>query len=158
MCLIVDTNTAGDFLAQRSAIRDWLLGDRGSPRLVAAGRLLEELVRNNAVQRLLRVLEQAGRLRSVSSDVLRREEAQLQTSALCRSNDLHVLALAIASGARTLATFDDNLTSDFRNPRIINGPRGSIYRNPALHRHLLRHTPQSCSVQSGNSARKRRRA
>lgn len=158
MCLIVDTNAAADFLAQPSGVRDWLLGDRGNPRLVAAGRLLEELVRNNAVRRLLRVLEQAGRLRSVFSDVLPREETQLRTRALCRPNDLHVLALAIASGARTLATLDDNLTTDFRNPRIINRPRGSIYRNPKVHAHLLRHTPSSCSVKAGDGAGKRRRS
>jgi hypothetical protein len=44
-----------------------------------------------------------------------------------RSNDPHVLKLAIASGARVLATSYRALMADFKNPKIIKKARGRIY-------------------------------
>lgn len=44
-----------------------------------------------------------------------------------RSNDEHVLALALVSGARLLVAHDRRLRRDFRNPSIISGPRGNVY-------------------------------
>ena len=152
MCLIVDANAAGRFLARSSSLRDWLLGAKGQPRLVAAGLLKEELARLDSVRRLLVELNRVGRLRSVEADPLRRAEARLRTRAP-RSNDVHVLALAIVSGARTLATFDDSLAHDFRNPSIISRPRGKVYRDPERHSHLLRHTPVSCGVAASEARR-----
>jgi predicted nucleic acid-binding protein len=155
VCLIVDANAAEQFLARASAVTNWLLGTRGEPRLVAAGKLREELVQHAAVHRLLVELERAGRLRSADAERLQQEEDRLSASRRCRSNDSHVLALAILSGARTLATFDNALAHDFRNAAIINKPRGRIYRNPTSHAHLLRHTP-SCGVRSTDYRRGQR--
>lgn len=137
-------------------LRDWLLGEKGHPRLVVAGALKEELVKLDGVRRLLTVLSQAGRLKSADADRLRQEEDRLSADGRCRSNDSHVLALAIVSGARTLATFDNALADDFRNPGIISRPRGRIYRDSANHSHLLRHTPASCGVRSTDKRRGRR--
>jgi hypothetical protein len=103
---------------------------------------MAELCKVGAVQRLLVALSRAGRLRRF--DEL--DERKLSHRADVRSNDPHVLALAVASGARTLVTSDGDLTTDFRNPKIIHGPRGSVYQHPAKHGHLLRHTPKSCGV------------
>lgn len=156
MCLIVDANAAGQFLARSSPLRNWLLGEKGQPRLVAAGALREELVRLDDVRRLLAALDRAGRLRSADADRLRREECLLRADGRCQSNDIHVLALAIMSGARTLATFDNPLAHDFRNADIISQPRGNIYRDPDTHAHLLRHTPSSCGVRPPDRRRGRR--
>ena len=145
MCLIVDANVAPTYLAQPSAVIAWLLGKRGNPKLVAAGKLLEELARNADVRRRLVRLEQAGRLRSEDAEKLRLEERRLHAAGRCTSNDHHILALAIITGARTLATDDNALAADFRNKRIIDQPRGSIYRDPEKHGRLLRHT-SSCGV------------
>ena len=145
MCLIVDANVAPRFLVQSSAILDWLFGERGSPRLVAAGKLREELAKNESVRRQLVALDRAGRLRSIDAERVRQEEQRLRAAAACLSNDPHVLALAIISGARTLATDDNALAADFRNKRIIDRPRGSIYRDTEKHGRLLRHTT-SCGV------------
>lgn len=155
MCLIVDANAASRFLAQPSAIIDWLLGNRGEPRLVAAGKLREELSVIGEVRRLLVRLEQAGRLRSADATHLHREQTRLRSAGHCTSNDHHVLALAIVSGARTLATHDDPLTADFRNPAIIANPRGRVYRDPQNHRKLLGHTP-SCGIRPADRPRRRR--
>jgi len=129
MCLIVDANVAAQFLAQRNPVTDWLLGERGNPRLVAAGKLRQELAWHPEVRQLLVRLEQAGRLRSADSDRLRQEATRLSAGGHCISNDRHILALAIVSGARTLATLDNALARDFKNVRIVSRPRGSIYRD-----------------------------
>jgi predicted nucleic acid-binding protein len=152
VCLIVDADASDEFLAKPGAVRDWLLDGRKSPRLVAAGKLREELARAGDVRRLLTQLERAGRLRPADAAELRREEDRLRADGRCRSNDRHVLALAVVSGARTLATFDNDLARDFRNAEIICRPRGSVYRNPAAHARLLRHTA-SCGVRSAPDRR-----
>jgi hypothetical protein len=100
---------------------------------------------NKDVRRQLVQLDRAGRLRSADPEELQREEKRLRTSATCASNDLHVLALGIVSGARTLATDDNALAADFTNKRIIDGPRGKIYRDPARHGRLVCHT-SSCGI------------
>jgi hypothetical protein len=93
-------------------------------------------------------LERAGRLRFNFSDkALHEEENFLRKAGMCVSNDLHVLALAIVSGARTVATRDQALSKDFRNKAVVDSPRGSIYRDPGKHGHLLCHT-SSCGVQA----------
>jgi len=135
-------------------VANWLLGAKGDPRLVAAGKLLKELARLDSVRRLLAQLNRAGRLRSADAERLRHEEARLRDGRRCRSNDVHVLALEVVSGARTLATFDAALSDDFKNADLINRPRGNIYRDPENHGHLLRHTPTSCGVRApGNRSR-----
>jgi predicted nucleic acid-binding protein len=156
VCLIVDANAAGEFLAKSSAIRDWLRSSRGEPRLVAGGLLRKELARLSEVRRFLIELDRAGRLRSADPCRLLQEQRHLRASGICRSNDSHVLALAIVSGARTLATFDQALTDDFRDAEIVNGPRGSVYRDPGTHAHLLKHTPASCGVRPVINLRGRR--
>lgn len=146
MCLIVDANVACVFLAGDNPVIEWLLRGNGKGRLVASGLLKRELSKIDAVRRLLVQLERAGRLRSVNEAQLEAEQERLRLSGCCRSDDPHVLALAILSGARTLATFDRALTDDFHNARIISDPRGSVYKDGQLHGHLLRHTPRSCGV------------
>jgi predicted nucleic acid-binding protein len=152
VCLIVDANVGPKFLLESSAIIDWLFGDRGAPRLVAAGKLREELAANRGVSRQLVQLDRAGRLRSADPKKLEDEERRLRIASIFRSNDPHVLALAIVSGARTLATGDNALADDFKNKRIIDAPRGKVYRDPEAHRHLLCHT-SSCGVDPGPSRR-----
>lgn len=146
MCLIVDANAAAEFLAKSGPVTQWLLGEKGEPRLVAAGKLITELVRVDKVQQLLAELNRAGRLRPVDADQLQQEVDRLRANSRRRSNDSHVLALAVVTGARTLAIFDNALSQDFKNAGLISRPRGSIYRDPAKHSHLLRHTPTSCGV------------
>lgn len=137
--------SAPSFSCSRAPSLTGFFGERGVPRLVAAGKLREELARNDRIRRQLVTLEQAGRLRSADVESLQNEEQRLRRTATCVSNDIHVLALAIVSGARTLATDDNALAADFRNKQVIDHPRGSIYRDPKKHGRLLRHTP-SCGV------------
>jgi len=146
VCIIIDANVAGIFLARSSAIRKWLGKRNGDPRLVADGKLKSELVEIQEVRLYLVELERAGRLRSSFSEkALLETERRLQKGAVCVSDDHHVVALAVVSGARTIATRDGALAKDVRNKAILHNPRGSVYRDPDKHSHLLRHT-SSCGV------------
>ena len=52
---------------------------------------------------------------------------KLKAEQKCRSNDLHIIALAIVSGARLLYSQDQLLQQDFRDKALIDQPRGKIY-------------------------------
>jgi len=56
---------------------------------------------------------------------------------ICRSDDIHILALARAGGARLLYTEDKDLKKDFKNKAIIDDPRGKIYSG-AKNKRLLK--------------------
>ena len=68
---------------------------------------------------------------------------QVEASGGYQSDDPHVLALAQASGARLLYSNDGPLQDDFRNRRLIDNPRGSVYSTQVnkqftrVHRRLL---------------------
>ena len=74
------------------------------------------------------------------------ETTALQSRNICKSNDDHVLALAIVSGARLLFTNDNALQDDFRNLQILPGIRGRVYTTQVrqdfskTHRALLNRT------------------
>ena len=123
MCAIVDANVAGDVFGTEAGKKfaEWINPGRG--RLVAAGRLLEELDKTpfrNWIQEAIR----AGLLKTVCErDVLARTE-NLHKRHVCRSNDPHVIALAQVSGARLLYSNDRNLQRDFKNKSLIDQPCG----------------------------------
>lgn len=154
MCVIVDANLASRVFqepaeADFAPVLNWIL-ERGG-ELVFGGHLATELARIEKTRRYLLALLRAGRARRVSDASIVAEAAEVAATGRCQSNDQHVLALARASGARTLCTQDKALQQDFRDPRLISAPRGSIYQRKE-HAALLRHTT-SC----GRLARQRRR-
>ena len=60
-----------------------------------------------------------------------------------KSDDVHILALAKASGARLLYTGDKSLIQDFKNRKIINNPSGKIYSD---HRNRNLLTRNICNI------------
>jgi len=143
--VIVDTNLASlvfgsppdsDFVP----VVEWLTRKDGC--LVYGGRLVDELWRIESARRFVRTLQQAGRANLIDRAEVEVEEINVKRANLCQSNDLHVIALALVSGARTLCSRDAALHKDFKNPKLISKPRGSVYQN-AGHQRLLRHT-SSC--------------
>lgn len=67
-----------------------------------------------------------------------------------KSNDRHVILLAIASGARLLYSKDKDLHADSGSPNVIDNPRGRVYstlRSGGLDdnkRRLLREVSRQC--------------
>ncbi len=155
MCIIVDANLASLVFAPQpcddlAPVLHWLSDPDKDGCLVYGGRLGRELTQVAQVSRYLRTLLQAGRARLIPDSVTSEEEVVMANSGLgglCVSNDMHVIALARVSGARTLCSHDQALHTDFKNPHLISKPRGSIYQ-AADHRRLLRHTA-SCGRRRG---------
>lgn len=149
MCAIVDANVAHEvFGADRpeAGVKFFQWINSGKGRLVAGGKLLGELNRTPAREWARQALN-AGLMRNVGEADLDARLEELRNEGTCRSNDLHVLALAQNSGARLLYTNDRPLQQDFRNRRLIRNPPGRVYstderNNPnkkfrPVHRRLL---------------------
>ena len=147
MCAILDADVAHQVFGKERPPAGEAFFDRinsGGMRLVVGGKLLEELD-NDARFRIWRQqASQAGRVGIVDAQRVEARTADLRNEGACRSNDLHVLALAQVSGARLLYSNDLSLHQDFGNQQLINNPRGKIYSTHAggqlreSHRRLLR--------------------
>ena len=137
MCIIVDANCASDLsnkTVDGKPVLRWLLDPRRRAGLILGGKLTYELNRAGLRSTLI-VLSQAGRLHRVSDEELRRREVELVAEGICRSNDLHVVALTLLTGCNLVFTRDKPLHVDLKrySPR---GRRVSIYQY-ASHARLL---------------------
>ena len=141
MCAILDRNKFGDFrepTEEGRLFREWveegggriiyLVNDRPTrlPTEIAEDmqRLSKEYDKNPNVERLLNQYRLSGRTRRVKLSEVAKWHPE---TAAAKSNDRHILAMALASGARLLYTKDKRLARDFRDAAIINNPRGVVY-------------------------------
>ena len=130
MCIIVDTNKLGGFLADppdddSRPIREWL--DRGVGSIVYStdGRFAQEIQGRARIR--LENYVRAGRAKLIPGSRFADDERDLEAHPDLRSDDAHVLALAKVAGVRLLYTADRNLISDFKDKNFINRPRGKVY-------------------------------
>ena len=142
MCIIVDANKLGAFLADPAdgdsgPIHKWL--DRGAGSLVysTGGKFKEEI--QGRYKDKLAEYARAGRAKLVPEGRFADDERSLEARPDLRSDDPHVLALARAAGARLLYTGDSKLISDFKNKKFIDQPRGKVYSG-AHNADLLTHS------------------
>ena len=144
MCAIVDANVRDQVFgdAQSPAGKhflDWLTPERGG-RLIVGGRLLQELSGLQKFQRWLRVSIKLGVAKIVPDDRVNSATTDLENRGVCKSNDAHVVALAMIGGARLLFTNDRFLQGDFKQ----NIQDGKIYTTrlrdtvTSTHRRLLK--------------------
>ena len=148
MCMIVDANRLGKFLADPPnedtlPIRKWLNRRSGAGTLVysTGGKFQRDL--GPKARKGLEAYVRAGKARLVRAAEFAEDEAKLRVSDQLQSDDPHVLALARASGARLLYTGDGDLIADFKNHRLIHTPRGKIYSR-AANANLL--TSSACTM------------
>ena len=106
MCIIVDTNKLGTFLADppdddSRPIRRWL--DRGAGSIVysTGGRFAQEI--RGRVKARLADYVRAGRAKLIPGSLFASDERNLNARADLRSDDPHVLALARAAGGQLTA-------------------------------------------------------
>ena len=139
MCAILDANAKGTVMADvptadARAFRRWI--SSGKCCLVIGGRLRKELgsdfsekidMRHPHLDDWLRTVKLAGMLVQADDQAIDKTEADLIANKRCRSNDAHIIALAIVSGARLLYSRDQVLHQDFRDKTLIDNPRGKIY-------------------------------
>lgn len=139
MCAIVDANMCGMIFGSPThkdskPLWTWIYSGGA---LVFGGKLKAELAQSQNAHSLLAQLKKAGR-------AFEQSDAQIQAASTaikhkCTSNDLHVVALALSSGARVLVTEDKKLIADFKNAKVVTNPRGKVYKR-AGNRNVLGHT------------------
>lgn len=153
MCAIIDANAAGLVFTSRTTeaenqsaskhFFDWI--DSGAGSLIAGGKLLSELDKVSNFQKWRRRAVSAGRIKILDGDDVNQKASQVAPH--CKSDDPHVIAVALISHARFLYSNDDYLQKDFRNPNLVNNPRGSVYSTRLSkdftpnHRRLLMRNP-----------------
>ena len=132
LCSIVDADSAdvifGDDPPEGAArFLRWL--KQGRYRLVIGGRRLEkELQRTSRETQFFMAQAQAAGLLWIEDwDSVNERETMLIQAGACGSNDEHIIAIAQISGARLLYSGDLRLHEDFRDPDLLNDPRGRIY-------------------------------
>lgn len=108
--------------------------------MIVGGRLLQELSGLQKFQRWLGVSVKIGVAKIIPDDRVASETTDLENRGACRSNDAHVIALAIVGHARLLFTNDSALQRDFRD-NVSGGRIYTTIRDQAVtstHRRLLR--------------------
>lgn len=153
MCAIIDANVASQLWQNGGTPAGQALRaeiEMGRVPLVIGGRLREELWgAGERMRRWLIQLQNAGRLTTMDREEVDRVTKELKSSrgpTPLTSDDEHVVALAVVSGARLLFTNDTRLSQDFKNPQIVPSPRGRVYTTRlsqklnGTHRSLLRRT------------------
>ena len=146
MCAIVDASVVHEvFQPGRSEAGakffDWI--NRGRGRVMAGGKLPEELSKTQSFLEWAREAVQSGRMERVDDGEVDALAARLRNGNRCESDDHHVIALARIGGARLLYSNDRDLQKDFKNRALINDPRGKVYSTSekpdfeARHRKLL---------------------
>ena len=133
MCIIVDANRLGAFLADppgadAAPLRAWV--NRGGRIVYSTGGAFAREVGRRTRDRLLTYVR-AGRAKLIPADRFADDERRLRADPDLRSDDPHVLALAREAKVRLLHTGDADLTADFKNRKFIDRPRGKVYSSAA---------------------------
>lgn len=124
MCVvaIVDADSfpvlAGRHGEGDSLFLSWIGSRHGILAVSSSGQYFEELRKNRPIMDLIRRYDQGGQLRKISADQLSVTDDQIAQKNL-RSNDSHILSLALASDAKVLCSKDDDLRKDFKNRDIL---------------------------------------
>lgn len=84
-------------------------------------------------------LQRQGKANRLDSSTVDLEEEKVKKRGYCVSDDEHIIAIALVSGARLLCSRDQNLIEDFTNPKIIGKPRGKVYKNTKHKRLIAKH-------------------
>lgn len=134
MCMILDANRCGDFInndADMGPVRRWI--DNGINRLIYSNqeKIQSELYDNREMKKYLEDRFKFGRAKRIEKEKVEQAMKDIETKYILRSDDSHILGLAVASEAKLLCTQDKKLAQDFKE--IV---RGSIYKNKN-HAHLL---------------------
>lgn len=132
MCIIVDANKFGEFLDPKNddmePIRQWMQRS-GKIAYSPTARLRQEVDNYPRFRELLNTYRRRGRVKLFDAAQVSEVEQDLEE---LRSDDSHVIALALVSEVKLLVSGDKNLHVDFKQ-----FARGSIYQSKE-HKHLLK--------------------
>ena len=132
MCIILDSNILNEILGSNrtpaaEAVWQWINGiNKKRIKVVIGGKLRCELDRYSAAKNWLILLSRRGNVLSFSDQDVGSKEKEVKSWEL-KSDDPHVIALALVSKARLLYSNDLNLHGDFKNTTFINNPKGKVF-------------------------------
>ena len=139
MCCILDASCFGEFFDPKNTdmkpLREWLNKKNGKLAYSPTEKLKKECEGNQNFKELLAARRRAGKAKTPDANEVHKKTKKLERKV--KSNDAHIIALAMVSGAKLLVTHDVALMTDFK--RLIKD--GRIYRKKS-HKHLL--TPDTC--------------
>lgn len=130
MCLIID-NSVRDIVfgdaASLSGIQLRNRIDNGRRQLVVGGKLLAELTVAEAFRTWFVQARLSQLVREFKDSDVKSRTDWVERNLDLKSDDSHVVALALLSGCRVLCTADRELVQDFTDPNIVANPRGKVY-------------------------------
>ena len=135
MCIIIDANKAGDFCQMKNPYMKKLVEWVGKGGKIAhGGPLVKELYKLNEIRNLVITWERQGSLIKIDNEKIKTREKEIKekfkhNNMKLRSNDAHVIALAIESRARIVVTEDKKLIKDLKNRKLV-GDKIKIYKEP----------------------------
>lgn len=140
MCLIVDANCAVETLCANPSKAfgpvNQALIKKNAVMVMGGTKLRNEYMKLAAVWRFIVSLDRAGKAVACSDAAVDALQKKLEDSGTLQSDDPHIIALAIISGARLLCSKDKNLHKDFRSQKLIKDPRGNVYQKES-HKPLI---------------------
>ena len=143
MCVIIDTCKLDEFekdVGDARHIRDRVREGWLEVVYSTHGRFRDEFHRKSRVLSLFAELWRNKKARQVGESELKEKMKELPSelrSDTTKNDDRHILALALASGARLLYTNDGPLSEDFTDSAVITKPKGKVYLSHKRHAHLL---------------------
>lgn len=128
MCAILDNNARDDVFGENRTAAgkqffDWL--EKPGPRLMLGGKLTDELFNSRKFREWAYEAIKDGRVRNCGNSAVNEVTDELSGNWFGKSNDQHVIALAIVSKACILYTKDEALIDDFKNSDILPVPQGA---------------------------------
>ena len=136
MCIILDANCFHKYLdpddKDMRPVRTWLKKENAKIAHSSTEKLKSELEHSSRMVNEFVELRRENKLKIISSeDVDNRENELSDLKKEIKSNDLHILALALAGNVKVLVSLDENLGDDFKK-----FCSGKIYKYRD-HEHLL---------------------
>lgn len=128
MCVIIDSNVINQVFGVRNKqagreLLKWIESRKG--KLIFGGRLTQEIEQNNNCRAWMRTASRRGLAREIPGNAITKKYKVLTKH---KSDDEHILVLAMVSRTRLLFTNDTALADDFRDPDIMgSGFRGRVY-------------------------------
>ena len=137
MCIIVDANMFGEFKEpadeNMEPVWHWLRKKNGKIAYSNTKKFEEEWERGG-VTSLIKLLRQSGQLKEIQAREVEAKENELNRTGTIRSNDPHIIALAIIANVKVLVSNDRRLHEDFKDRNLVGG---SVYQTKS-HSRLLR--------------------
>ena len=137
MCLILDTNKYGDFINEHEdmkPVRNWINNKRGKIAYSPTEKFERRIKKVPAMKELFGQYRKSQKLKQIDKDEVNRAKKNILGK--LKSDDSHIIALAIVAKVKLLVSGDKALIEDF--DKII---KGKTYQYKK-HKRLL--TPNTC--------------